>query len=163
MKYEIVKLESLSGKKTSIYSFFIEEEGHTLFDRFLVENQNNYPDEIRDIVVSLQKMGSKVGAREKFFKDKEGKPGDKIYALFDNPDRKLRLYCMKFGSIALILGGGGPKNVATLQEDPKLKAENYLLRALSEAFLESLLDNEIEWTEDGMELIGNLELEIHEN
>ena len=64
----------------------------------------------------------KKAAREGYFKLHEGKPGDGIVALYDRPDSRLRLYCIRYGSVTLIVGGGGakPKSVRAWQEVPEL-------------------------------------------
>jgi hypothetical protein len=72
-------------------------------------------------------------------------------ALFDRPEAKLRLYCIHFGKWAILLGGGGPKNVATLQEDPKLKSENYLLRTISDVITVRIKEKDLRWKGNNLE------------
>jgi hypothetical protein len=74
----------------------------------------------------------------------------------DSPDKKLRLYCIRYGSTCVILGGGGMKNVRALQDDEKLKTENYLLRYISKKITEALKDRELWWSDDGKRLEGNM-------
>lgn len=153
MKFEIVKLRKYSGSRASIYSVYVDDESETLFDRFVRENMRGYPAEVADILDRIETIGWESGAIEAFFRKDEGKPGQGIVALYDKPDNKLRLYCLHFGKWAILLGGGGPKNVATLQEDPKLKSENYLLRKISDAITQKIKDKDLRW--DGNELTGN--------
>jgi len=54
------------------------------------------------------------------------------------------------------------KNVRALQDDPKLKQENYILRDLSKLIAEKLND-EISFSIDGLEFEGNLELDDENN
>jgi len=154
VKFEIVKLEELSGERASIYSVIVNDETDHLFGQFVHENTPNYPNEVKDIVARIRVIGHKTGAMEYFFKHNEGKPGQGITALFDRPEAKLRLYCIHFGKWAILLGGGGPKNVATLQEDPKLKDENYLLRKISDAITLRIKEKDLQWK--GSELEGDL-------
>lgn len=158
MNFEIVKLSDFSGEKTTIYSVIQEGEEVTLFDHFIEENESEYPDEILDIVKRIKAIGHVTGARIDFFKDKEGIPGDGVCALYDNPDSRLRLYCIRYGNCAVILGGGGPKpkSIRTLQDDPKLTQENYSMRDVSQVIMNALNEKEIRWSSDGMELIGDL-------
>ncbi|MGB5989271.1 MAG: hypothetical protein WBG43_05990 [Marinifilaceae bacterium] len=158
MKYELRKLDNLSGSKASVYSPFIEEEGKTLFDIFLEENISSFKSELNDIYSRIHTIGHKVGAREQFFKLKEGKPGDGVCALYDNPDKNLRLYCIRYGLSLVILGGGGykSKDIRKLQEDPKLKKENYLLKEISESIKEKSKFGEIKFVSDGMDFEGDL-------
>lgn len=103
-----------------------------------------------------------MGARFQFFKEHEGKAGDMVCALFDLPEKKLRLYCIRLGSVVVIIGGGGEKKVQTLQDDDKLTAENYLLRHISAELYQRILDKDIKWSADGMELLGDLNFEYDE-
>ena len=159
MKTKLVKLENLSGNKASVYSIWFEELQETSFEIFLNENKNVFLSELKDILSRLKSIGNTTGAREQFFKINEGIPGDGVCALYDNPDKKLRLYCIKYGTLIVILGGGGPKNVRQLQQNTKLKDENYFLRELSEQITERLKDGEIWYTNNNMDFDGNLEFE----
>ena len=94
MEFEIVKIKQLSGKKTQIYSVILGQENKSVFEHFLQNNYSEYPTEIEDIVSKLKIMATKTGAAENFFKLNEGKPGDGVCALFDSPDKKLRIYCL---------------------------------------------------------------------
>jgi hypothetical protein len=159
MKKKLVKLDKLSGKKASVYSIWVEELQKTSFEIFLNENKNVLLSELNDILSRLKVIGHETGAREQFFKINEGKPGDGVCALYDNPDRKLRLYCIKYGTLIVILGGGGPKNVKKLQQNNKLTDENYFLRELSEQITERIKEGEIWFTNNNMDFDGNLVFE----
>ena len=158
MKYKLVKLGKYSGYHASIYTVFLESEQITLFDRFLEENKNSFISELKDIIIRLQTIGHNTGAREQFFKPAEGKPGDGVCALFDIPESKLRLYCIRYGSLILILGGGGhkPKSIKAFQQDDKLTTENYFLRHLSQEIKERMVTGEISFSDDYMDFEGNL-------
>jgi len=161
MKYKIVGLGEFTGNEATIYSVILNNEDETLFEKFIEENINSFKDEIYFILDRLEVIGNETGAREIFFKLKEGKPGDGVVALYDEPDSNLRLYCIKYGTQIIILGGGGqkPKDIRTLQEDNKLKEENYLLRKISKEITERIKDKRIEFSNFGQELEGELEFE----
>ena len=156
MKFEIVELDEFSGRKASVYSIWIEEIDKTLFDQFVDENENTYHNEIGSIIDRLELIGNLTGAREQFFKPNEGTLGDGICALYDSPDKKLRLYCIRYGSTCIILGGGGMKNVRALQDNEKLKTENYLLRYISKCITNAIKDGNLRWSNDGKRLEGNM-------
>ena len=164
MNFEVVKLSDFSGEKATIYSVIREDEDVSLFDHFIEENENQYPDEILDIVKRVRAIGHATGARIDYFKDKEGIPGDGVCALYDNPDSNLRLYCIRYGNCAVILGGGAPKSksIRTLQDDPKLTQENYRMRDVSQVIMNALKEKDIRWSSDGMELIGDLKFTQNE-
>ncbi|MBK9014413.1 MAG: hypothetical protein IPM82_10155 [Saprospiraceae bacterium] len=157
MKFEIVKVSQLSGTRATIYSVIVNDSFQTLLDQFLVENTADFPHEIDDITTRLNVIGHKTGAVETFFRKPEGKAGQDVFALYDSPGVKLRLYCIRLGNLALVLGGGGPKpkGVIKLQDDPKLKSENYMLREISDRLTQRIKDKEIWWSRDGMELEGD--------
>ncbi len=159
MQLKIVKLRRLSGPKMSVYSLLDLEVGSTLFENFLSENKQ-FVYEIKDILKRINIMARKTGAEDNFFKLHEGNPGDSVVALYDRPDRHLRLYCIRLRESIIILGGGGPKNVRALQEDPKLNYENKILRLVAKELDRRIKDREITFTEDYMEIEGDLTFEI---
>jgi len=156
MKYKLVKLDQFSGSKASVYGVWFDGLQVTSFDSFLLENKNEYLSELKDIISRLKSIGRATGAREQFFKVNEGVPGDGVCALYDNPDKKLRLYCIRYGSLIVIVGSGGPKEVQKLQQNDKLKDENYFLRKLSHKITEKLRDGRIRFSADKMDFEGKL-------
>ena len=156
MRCKLKKLSNLSGNAASVYSLIVGEEEKTLFETFLEENMSSSRNELSEMVSRIKIMGNKIGARENFFKINEGNPGDLVCALYDNPNKHLRLYCIRYGSSLIILGGGGVKNVRALQDDPKLAKENSILRELSTMIKERMDLGEIEFSSDYLDLEGNL-------
>ncbi|HZV70654.1 MAG TPA: hypothetical protein VFG10_13965 [Saprospiraceae bacterium] len=164
MKFSLIKLNRLSGNRASIYAIQVKSEIETSLDKFISENSYSFKSETNDIVQRLISMGHKTGAREHFFKENEGKPGDGVCALYDDPDSHLRLYCIRFGSQLIVIGGGGhkPKTIRALQEDEKLTEENFLLRWLSAQITQRIKDKEIRYTNDHFDFDGDLEFEYEE-
>jgi hypothetical protein len=162
MKCRLVKISELSGNNASIYSVFIISDNKTILDKFIVKYSISYKCEIIDILTRLKTIGKKTGARENFFKLNEGKPGDGVCALFDEPVKNLRVYCIRYGSITLIVGGGGvkPKSIKAFQEDPVLKYENELMRKLSEKITARLKAGDINFSENGMDFEGDFEFNL---
>jgi hypothetical protein len=163
MRFEIVELLDFSGYKAGIYTVILNYESLSIFDNFIKENIPIFPEEIDNILSKIETIGHETGAREHFFKLNEGTLGDGICALYDNPDKKIRLYCIRYGSTTIILGGGGYKNVRALQDDPKLKHENYLLRKISNLITKAIKEGDISWAADGKKLIGNLIIQDDED
>ena len=151
--------------KGSIHSIMLEEDDLTLFDYFLEENQKNHYEEVKSIVNRLEIIGKETGARESFFKVAEGLPGDGVCALYDQPESKLRLYCIRYGSVAIVVGGGGPKpnSIRAWQENEKLSKEANLIIQVSKDIIERLKDGEVKWTKDGSKLLGNLTFKNNED
>lgn len=163
MNCKIVKLLNFSGTKTTVYSVFIDDEQKTLFDKFIQENLI-HKNELKSVISRLKTISTKTGAQEHFFKQKEGSFGDGIEALYDLPSSNLRLYCIRYGTSLIILGGGGikPKNIRALQENDKLKYENYLLRKIAKIVNQRIKDRDIKFANDYMNFEGELEFTINE-
>jgi hypothetical protein len=160
MRYKLVRITQFSGRMATIYTISPENENHefkiSLFDNFIDENKTLFLSEIKDIFSRLKTIGNDTGARESFFKINEGELGDGVCALYDSPQKKLRLYCIRYGKDLVILGGGGFKNVRTLQANDKLKNENYFLRWLSSKITDCMQNGDISFSHDFKEFEGNL-------
>lgn len=159
MNFKLVKIEQLSGRKATIYSAIVGNDNKTLFDKFIAENIVDFKDELLKIRRTITTIAHDTGAREQFFDKPEGKAGQSVFALYDRPDSKLRLYCFRFDRHILILGGGGfkPKNISAFQEDPKLTYENKIVRYISDRISQAIKDKDIKQSSDDMDLLGNLE------
>tara|TARA_R110000868_G_scaffold123126_3_gene326275 strand:- start:1198 stop:1683 length:486 start_codon:yes stop_codon:yes gene_type:complete len=161
MKCTLVRLEQLSGNEATVYSVLLDDEQKNLYQVFLEENLISFRSEVIDINGRLKTIGQ-LGAREGFFKLKEGVPGDGVCALYDEDESNLRLYCIRYGNDIVILGGGGekPKEISALQESPKLTTENDTMRKLSKAIQEKIKEREIKFSADRLSFEGELEFEI---
>lgn len=159
MKFRLVKLAKLSGAKTKIYSVIVEGDSLSLFERFLEENNESHHKELLEILTRIRSISQKEGAKEYFFKRGEGRLGDGVEALYDTTGRRLRLYCIRYGSVLLVLGGGGAKNVRALQDDDKLKSENYLLREISKRLILAMKEGDLKWDEMEEDFVGEMEYE----
>jgi hypothetical protein len=153
--FELIELEEYSGPMLKIYSVFIDDAQITLFDQFLEENQSVYPDELSDLISKIETIGNETGLNGRWYRRDEGSFGDGVCCLFDYPDKNLRLYFIRFGNaekdLAIVIGGGGykPKEVHALQEVPKLRHENYLLRKVARALHDAIELEELGVDEDG--------------
>ena len=154
-KIELVELEEFDPAMGHIYSVAVDDSDKTLFDLFLEENDADYRLELAEIITKLKTMSSKTGFTNNYFKLNEGTLGDGVCAITDLKG-KLRLYCIRFGNILLVLGGGGPKSklIRALQEDPKLLIENNNVRIISAAMAKAIREKELRIEEDGS-LYGN--------
>jgi hypothetical protein len=157
VEYEIVKLSLLSGVQCTVYSIVPEKGGMTLYDDFAKENIAEYREEVRDINNRLKLIGTRYGARYSYFKQFEGKYGDLVCALYELPDKNLRLYCIRHGTDVVILGGGGLKTEDTRawQDDPKLTEEATKMIEYAKDIAKRMDDGEIYMSRDKPELEGN--------
>lgn len=157
-KIELIELDEFGNDAGYIYSVSVDGSDKTLFDLFLEENAGEYMVELGEIMIKLRTMSGKTGFVDNYFKLNEGKPGDGVCAVTDLKG-KLRLYCIRFGNVLLVLGGGGPKATRTYEEDPKLLKENLSLREISAALANAIKGKDLRIKGDG-HLSGDLTMEI---
>ena len=158
MKFKIVKINNLSGSKAGVYSVVLNGDEETLLNKFVRENEISFKSETKDILKRLYSIGHTTGARNQFFKEWEGKPGDGVCALYDNPDSNLRLYCICFGTQLIVVGSGGhkPKTIRALQEDAKLTEENSIIKEISQQITQRIKDKDIRFSPDYLEFTGDI-------
>ena len=159
MKSKLIYLSQYSGTAASVYSV-IEQDGEgeatVRFHEFVKANEGKYLRELLELSTRLRAMTTLTGLDEDNFKQYEGKPGDKVCALYDIPDADLRLYCILLTDKILILGSGGPKTTRTWQEDPVLKTEVEFMMEVSEVVHTKLDNGTIVYTEDRLKLTGDI-------
>jgi len=158
VNYEIVELQPFSGREAKVYSLIPMGEDETLFEMFVDEYKVEFKNEIKDIIQTIYQIGHTTGARSSFFKQHEGKYGDFVCALFNVPEKNLRVYCIRFGMVAVILGGGGEKakGVRAWQDDEKLSKEANLMIEYAKDILQRMDEGDLYWSKDRTELQGNL-------
>lgn len=157
MEFELVKLAGFSNDEVSVYTLLNCDTGISLFQSFIQENQHEFPDEVKDIAKRILSF-KEVGARENFFKINEGKPGDGVCALYDDEKSNLRLYCIRYGTVLVVLGSGGhkPKTTRRLQETKKLEYENQIMRNLSAEIEKKRRNGDLSFSKDFLEIDGDL-------
>lgn len=157
MGFSLVEIPELSGRECKIYSVANDGDENTLLDYFLDEMFENYESAVDEIWDKLRFIGKEGGARFHFFRENEGRPGDGVVALLDEPGFPIRLYGIRYGSILLILGGGGPKGpqIRAWQEDKQLSIAAKQMIRLSELITERVKDKTISIMPDGS-LAGDL-------
>ena len=157
MEFELVKLAGFSNDEVSVYTLLNCDTGISLFQSFIQENQHEFPDEVKDIAKRILSF-KEVGARENYFKINEGKPGDVVCALYDDEKSNLRLYCIRYGTVLVVLGSGGhkPKTTRRLQETKKLEDENQIMRNLSAEIEKRRRNGDLSFSKDFLEIDGDL-------
>lgn len=135
MKFEIVDLEELSGRKAKIYSIIIldADSNETLYDQFIETYKNDFEEEIEDIQDTLSTYGHYTGLRGNRIIEHEGESlGDGIVAICNRPNKILRLYAIMFGDSVAIIGGGGVKDgPGDLRNYDGPKEANALIRRIA--------------------------------
>lgn len=167
MNFTLVEIEELSGEKLKVYSIMMEEDegiGYTLYDRFIEDNKEIFKTEVEDITNRIEVMARHTGLREDFIKPGEGILGDGICALYDKPESNLRLYFIRYGNVAIVLGGGGhkPKSTRRLQETTQLKEVNYLLRKISATLAKAVNTGSLSISNESLESQTDFNYSIEE-
>lgn len=157
MKSKLVYLTNLSGDKASIYSIVTENSKMPFLDLFIMEYKERFTQDLMGIIRRLKVMGNDVGAIEPYFKLDEGLEwNDLVCALYDIPDKHLRLYCIRLNENIVVAGSGGPKNVRTWQDDPRLSKEVTEMMHFSKIIRTKLKDGSLKISADGLRLEGDL-------
>jgi shikimate 5-dehydrogenase len=161
--FVLVKVEKMSGRAATFYTLkFIDRKTNELED-FVLTYKDQFSDEVAEILTTIDAMAHRFGARENFFKEWEGRAGDGVCALYDMKGSKLRMYCIRYGKVAVVLGNGGhkAKTIRTLQQDARLTLTNRAMRDISVLIDERLRSKEIWWS--GHELVGNLKFDFDDD
>lgn len=160
MKSKLVFLERFSGTKASVYSVMEQVNKATvsvMIDRFIGDFRADYEAELIDIGRRLKSMGNITGCTLNFFKQDEGlDPGDLVCALYDVPDKYLRLYCIRLNDHMVIVGSGGPKTTRTWQEDTVLSREVNIMMQVSAIIRMKLKNGSLRISATGLRLEGDL-------
>lgn len=157
MKSRLVNLQQLSGKKASVYTIVTEQRKVPFFDRFIEEHRAAFLHDLMNIAGRLKSIGHVTGAKPGFFKADEGLEWDDgVCALFDTPEKHLRLYCIRFSDQIIVVGGGGPKNVRAWQDDPKLCKEVHEMMHYSKIIRTGLQNGSLRISGNGLRFEGNL-------
>lgn len=126
-------LEFKFGEKAGFYTIRFDGEEETeamkFFNKFAKKKRRN----IKNILNNIDYMINKRGCREHLFKHEF----DNIYKLSDGD---LRLYCIRFGNCAAILGGGDIKKVRATQDSEILSEHVQLLKKI-DAEINSRISN----------------------
>ncbi|MBN8837207.1 MAG: hypothetical protein J0I09_08110 [Sphingobacteriia bacterium] len=128
-----------------------------IIDRFIDDYKIRFTEQVVDVGRRLKSMGSVTGCTPNFFKEDEGlAPDDLVCALYDVPDKYLRLYCIRLNDSIVIVGSGGPKTTRTWQEDTVLKREVDKMMVISKIVRTKLQNGELRISAAGLRLEGDL-------
>ncbi|CAL1518362.1 hypothetical protein [Chitinophaga sp. MM2321] len=163
MNYEIIELQQFSGKRAHIYSIIMANEDISLFERFVRTHISTYKTELNAITKLLTAMGCSVGVQEKYFKVQEGIPAAGVSALYGHIEKNLRLYCIRYGAVPIIIGGGGSAAAQppSLQKGEKPE-EVIAMMKISKDILHKIHDGAIYRSPDGSQLKGDLIFKDHD-
>jgi hypothetical protein len=159
VKSKLVYLTHLSGDKASVYSIMTDEKKGVFLDHFIEEYKSDHTQDLLNIIGRLKSIGNTAGALAIYFKQDEGLEWDDLVcALYDIPDKHLRLYCIRLNENIIVVGNGGPKNVRAWQEDAKLSKEVKEMMHYSKIIRTKLKDGSLRIAAQGLRFEGDLML-----
>jgi hypothetical protein len=149
------------GNKAKIYTIKFLDSELTEWEEFVYENMNKVPVAVRKLNKQLELISNKNGIIDDFF-TRESEPNYNVFRLSGTKE-KLRLYCIKYSNVAVILGGGGIKgaNSVKLQENPHLNKICEELKRIEILINQKLSDKEIRIDDEGFH--GNLNFSLDED
>lgn len=155
MKFSIVPL--YLGKRTNIYTIQFESDELSEYEKFVYENHDIIPNAVFKLDVQLKNIANKHGIVEQQFK-RESPPEYSIFKINDTKEW-LRLYCIKYSRVAIVVGGGGIKDKKKfkLSENSELLKVRDSLMSIEDIINKNIELKNIKITDKGFE--GNLTLE----
>ena len=157
MKFSII--EKKIGKKAKIYTILFESKELDEYDDFVFNHMEKVPDAVRTLDKQLKGMACKYGFQDFNFK-RESPTTHNVFRIEDT-DANLRLYCIRYSNVAIVLGNGGIKLDGTQRNDenPHLQKEIDFLMLVEDLINKRILLREVKISDTS--LSGNLEFEIN--
>ncbi len=143
-----------TGLKSTLYTIQFENEKETEFDKFLKDKKLKSSSHFQKLLVRIDDIAERLGCQDQFFKLEESSYFDNVVALSRGD---LRLYCIRFGNVILILGSGGIKKTRTTQEDPKLDKIVNQMGYVAKRIDQKIRDKEIKIKDN--KFVGDLNFE----
>ncbi|MBX7044678.1 MAG: hypothetical protein K1X86_02480 [Ignavibacteria bacterium] len=153
MNVEFKIEEYLKGNKSIFYSIKLKGEAKLEIDKFIEKFEISDSESIANIIDRIDIMADKTGCLDYYFKIKESSFYNNLCALSKG---ELRLYCLRYGNMGVILGGGGkkPAGITAYQDAPELYESVKLLENICKQIDDRIRDGEIIVGENS--LLGNL-------
>ncbi len=150
--FEIIKFKF--GKKAAFYTIKLYDEFESETDKFLIKYSTKKAKQISEISSKIDLMINKRGCLETLLTKEYGN-------IYKFKEGKLRLYCLLFGKVAIVLGGGGIKNVRATQDSIELSAYVKLLDIVDKEITKKIDLDEITITDN--RIIGDLNFNLEDN
>lgn len=134
--FEIV--EFCLGEKAAFYTIKLSGESETEIDKFLTKYSKEKEEQIDAISLKIKQMAETRGCLDTLIT----KEYDNIYKF---KEEKIRLFCLRFGKVAIILGGGGIKepNIRATQDSVELTGYVKLLEFVDQEINKRIYNKEI--------------------
>jgi hypothetical protein len=141
-------------KKLSVYTVRFAENNENETDRFIDRYLKlGFKEDIQIIKNWLRNVEER-GAQERYFRHERRANAGPILAC------KLRIYCIRCHDNLIILDGGGEKKGQKAQDGFETNAAMDLMNAVDKALVEKIKEGDIEYSDDDMDLTGELFVDI---
>jgi hypothetical protein len=148
VNFSIVPL--YNGIKAKIYTIQVEGAELSEYKQFVFENMYVRKEAVRVLDTTLKNMAHRRGFIDEFF-IRESPQDFNVFKITETDD--LRLYCIRYSGIAIIVGSGGIKlpHKYKLKENPHLQSKVDYLIEVEKKIQEKLATKEIRITDNGFE------------
>jgi hypothetical protein len=148
VNFSIVPL--YNGNKAKIYTIQVEGAELSEYKQFVFENMYVRKEAVRVLDTTLKNMAHRRGFIDEFF-IRESSYDFNVSKITQTDD--LRLYCIRYSGIAIIVDSGGIKlpNKFKLKENPHLQRKVDFLIEVEKKIQEKLATKEIRITDPGFE------------
>lgn len=139
------------GKRAKVYTIQFQANELNAYEQFVLDNMLVVPDAVRTLDKQLRQISTKYGIIDDQFK-RESPQSHQVYRIEDTEDW-LRIFCIKYSRVAIVLGGGGLKDElkVKLDENPELLKVRDILMQIEDQIHEKVISKEIKITDNGFE------------
>ena len=165
---------AITYEKVTFYTVRLEGQQYTEFEKFILKHQDNdtVHNEYHDLLSLIQRLGERIGAKERYFSRHEKKaqalpPEWKSLPLGERKlhvkyQHNLRLYCMRITDEIVFLFDGGVKSpgAITAQDCKNVRQFFKLANQFAAAIEKSIIEKDIIPKGVYLEFDDDFELEI---
>jgi len=149
-RFEIVEL--LKGEKAGFYSVKFNGEDKSEAEKFFEKLESEDEEKLENLYSKIEYQADVRGCLDSLlFYERDN-------TIYKFKEGDWRLYCIRFGKVAVILGGGDIKDVQKTQDSEVLEKHVKVLQDINRVVNDRIKENDITITENGLE--GNLYFEI---
>jgi len=158
------RLKDFSATKASVYVLYDDIKKTHPFANFLNRYYNTpYEGKLINLVGRLKSMGTKTGVLDEFLKLNESETkniAENMCAIFDSPDKEMRIFCIKISEKIIIVGDGGPKpkNIRKWQDCSHLSRCARDMMIISELIKTYINNGTLSFSNNGLLFEGNTQI-----
>lgn len=144
--------EFIVGKKAGFYTIVFDGEAMSEADKFFEIINKKAPKKAENLYSNIEYQAEERGCQDHLF------TYERDVSVYKMKEGKWRLYCIRFGKVAVILGGGDFKDVPKTQDSEILEGHVEKLRFVNKLINERISNGDLYISDNG--LVGNFKFEI---